>query len=108
MAEFPPNLLCDITLYPTEQGGRNYPIRGDLERWFSCPCKASSEDYEAWDCRIVLDGEVFKPGESRRLEVLFLSGAEALRIFAPLGRFLLWEGRIIGEATIVTAHADER
>ena len=99
------DLLCDVTLSPTEQGGRCYPIRGDLQKWFSCPCKAHPEDHEAWDCRILLNGEIIRPGESRRLGVLFLSSSEALKVFVPLGKLLLWEGRIIGEAVIVVSQA---
>jgi hypothetical protein len=41
------------------------------------------------------------PGERRRLGFVFLSGGDAAAIFRRAGTFYLWEGRFIGEATVV-------
>jgi hypothetical protein len=40
------------------------------------------------------------PGETRRVGIAFLSPDEALPEILRAGKFFLWEGRIIGEATV--------
>ncbi len=100
-AEFRPDLVCNVAFYPTAQGGRRSAIRGDLHRWFACPCKVSPEDAAVWDVRLLLEGEIINPGDRRRLGVRFLSRIDALDAFAPVERFYLWEGRVIGEADVL-------
>ncbi|MEO6783206.1 MAG: hypothetical protein ABI407_17390 [Bradyrhizobium sp.] len=78
-----PDFIADITLYPPDRGGREPPIIGE---WFGCPCKFDPRDFSAWDCRVLVEGEQFKPGETKKLAIVLLT-PEAL-----------WEGRIIGEA----------
>jgi len=46
--------------------------------------------------------EPLKPGESRRVGFVFLSGEEAAAVFRRAGVFYLWEGRFIGEAVVVS------
>jgi hypothetical protein len=41
------------------------------------------------------------PGERRRLGFVFLSGADATAVLRRAETFYLWEGRFIGEATVV-------
>lgn len=43
----------------------------------------------------------FAPGERRRLGFVFLGGEEAASTFRNAGKFYLWEGRFIGEATVI-------
>ncbi len=47
-----------------------------------------------------LKGELFEPGTERRVGFVFLTeeGAETIK---RAGHFFLWEGRFIGEATVV-------
>jgi hypothetical protein len=42
------------------------------------------------------------PGETRRVGVVFLSQEKAAHTFKTAGKFYLWEGHIIGEATVVS------
>jgi hypothetical protein len=91
-----PDLTVDVTLYPTAEGGRNHSIVG---LWFGCPCKLRKDDFEARDCRLLLNGQTMSPGETRRLGIKFLSDDSA-PIFRDAGRFYLWEGKIIGEAVV--------
>jgi hypothetical protein len=92
-----PDLTVDVTLYPVAEGGRDHPIVG---AWFSCPCKLRQNDFEARDCRLLLNGQAMSPGETRRLGIKFLSDDSA-PIFRAAGRFYLWEGKIIGEAVVI-------
>jgi len=101
MTEPEPDLIADVTLYSTADGGRKGPLRGDLHEWFGCPCKLQKSDEQAWDCRFLIKGLVIQPGETRRLGVVFLSREIALPMFVGAGRFYLWEGRIVGEAEVV-------
>jgi hypothetical protein len=87
-----PELTADITLYPSEQGGRLSSILG---KWYGCPCKVTKESYEGWDCRVLLDGNSLAPGETTRFGMIFLSAEKAVRLFRTAKRFYLCEGRII-------------
>jgi|ERR1700679_1759768 len=93
-----PRLFADVTLYSTAQGGRNGPTPAN---WFGCPCAAVNDQSQAWDCRLLLGGTPLKPGDTRRVEVTFLSPEQAVPAFRASGRFFLWEGRVIGEGKLV-------
>ena len=90
-----PEIIADVTFYPTEAGGKKLTVHGE---WYGCPCKVG-EEY--WECRILLLHKItIAPGETRRVGIVFLSseGAEKVRL---AGKFLLWEGRSIGEGIVV-------
>jgi hypothetical protein len=55
----------------------------------------------AWECRLLLRGSPLQPGETRRVDIVFLSPEQAVPAIRAPGRFYLWEGRIIGEGTPV-------
>jgi hypothetical protein len=93
-----PQLIVDVTLYPTVQGGR---AGSTPAGWFGCPCKVNKDDVAGWDCRILLDGNAMTPGETRRVGMMFLSGEETAARFRAAGTFYLWELRIVGEARVV-------
>ena len=42
-----------------------------------------------------------KPGEARRVEVVFVTPDQAVPAFRKSVKFFLWEGRLIGEAKLV-------
>lgn len=93
-----PDLIADVTLYSMEQGGLKGPT---ATGWFGCVCKLATDDRHGWDGRFLLHGTSMRPGETRRLGVAMLGGAEAGAALHEAGRFLLQHGRIIGEAAIV-------
>jgi hypothetical protein len=97
MKAISPQLIADVTLYASERGGRKEPTPAD---WFGCPCMVS-KDRDAWDCRILLQGIPLAPGETRRVGMVFLSHNEAIADLRQAAKFYLWEGRFIGEGTIV-------
>jgi hypothetical protein len=99
MKEIRRDLIADITLYPTNQGGRLVPTATDS---FGCPFKIRKDDNLVWDGRLLLDGTSMKPGETRRVGVAFLNCEDAAPIFRKAGKFYLWELRIIGEATVIS------
>lgn len=96
-----PELIADLSLYPTEQGGRHRPVR----LGWGCPCVVdrSLEEVEGWDGWPLLgDLEEVRPGETRRaVGFVFFSGEEAANKMRAAGRFYLWEGWFIGEAVVV-------
>jgi hypothetical protein len=81
-----PRLFADVTLYPTAQGGRKGPTPSN---WFGCPCKAAKDTPQAWDCRLLLEGTSMKPGDTRRVEVVFLIPDQAVPAFRKSGKFFL-------------------
>jgi hypothetical protein len=105
MRDVQPDLIADITLYTAEQGRRRSPT---ATGWFGCICKLAANDQHGWDCRILLHGTGIRPGETRRVGMIMLGGAEASAVLNEAGRFLLWDGCIIGEAAVIgRAHAKE-
>src|ERR1700683_4239843 len=94
-----PQLIADVTLYRTEDGGRRSPA---MLGW-GCPCCLSKDTpiVAAYDCWPLLGDMPIRPGDSRRLGFVFISGEETAKLFKSAGKFLLWEGGFIGEATVV-------
>jgi hypothetical protein len=93
-----PDLIADVTLYKTEEGGR----RGPAPPGWGCPTAiASNHSAEAWDAWPQLGDEPLKLGETRRAGFVFFSpqGAETMR---RAGKFYLFESGCIGEATVVS------
>jgi hypothetical protein len=93
----PPQLVADVTLYPTAEGGKTLAVPPG----WGCPCAVSKAapliGYDAWP---ILE-EPLAPGGQRRLGFVFLSGEKAADVFRKAGIFYLWEGRFIGEAVVV-------
>jgi len=92
-----PHLIANVTLYETSAGGRQNPVSAG----WGCPCTVSkAEPITGWDAFPQLGGNPMKPGERRRLGLVFLTedGARAIR---DAGKFYLWEGKFIGEASVV-------
>jgi hypothetical protein len=93
-----PQLVADVRLYETAAGGRKGPI---LHGW-GCPVMISDvPPLHGWDARLLLGDEPLYPGEARRLGFVFLSGLQAADAIRQAGRFYLWEGGFVGEATVV-------
>lgn len=91
-----PDLLAVVTLYPTEAGGKTLPVPSG----YGCPCMVSkAKPWSGWDARLVFQGEPIRPGQQRRVGFAFLTheGAQTIR---EARRFFLWEGRVVGEATV--------
>lgn len=93
-----PDLVADVWLYPTDAGGReSAAILG-----YGCPCfTARDRAVGGWDARLQLGDMPFAPGTKRRIGFVFLSGQQAADLMKEAGRFFLWEGRFVGEATVV-------
>jgi hypothetical protein len=56
--------------------------------------------WDGWDGWPLLEEQGIEPGDQRRLEFVFIS-PEAPDILRAACRFYLWEGRIVGEGTVV-------
>lgn len=94
-----PHLLADVWLYETVDGGRSGPALPG----FGCILTTSSEPpYSGWDALLLLRAPPLHPGERRRLGFAFLTPDSAVPIFSQAERFYLWDGRFIGEGTIVS------
>jgi hypothetical protein len=93
-----PQLIADVTLYPSTAGGR----KSAAQPGWGCPCCVSKDSpivgYDGWP---LLGDLALAPGESRQLGFVFLSGDEAVALFRNSGVFYLWEGGFIGEAKVV-------
>ena len=90
-------LIADVWLYPTSEGGR----RVSVGPGWGCPCCCTkSVPISGWDGWPLLDGPL-APGDRKRLGFVFLSGEEAAEVLRKTGTFYLWEDRCIGEASVV-------
>jgi hypothetical protein len=104
LKEMSAQLVADVILYPTADGGRRTAA---LPGW-GCPCMIKKESpFVAWDAWPLLGETPISPGESRRLGFVFLS-PEGLAAMQKVGKFYLWEGRFIGEATVVNNPASAK
>ncbi|MBF7010463.1 hypothetical protein QUC32_12335 [Novosphingobium resinovorum] len=93
-----PQLVAEVRMYEAKDGGRTGPA---LPGW-GCPVSVSkTEPVQGWDALPLLRDEPLHPGEDRHLGFVFLSGQEAADALKEAGHFYLWEGRFIGEATVV-------
>ena len=89
-----------MRLYPTEQGGKTKSIG----LGWGCPCTTQQTEGAGWVCYDgwpLLGDEQMSPGDCRRVGYVFLAGNQAVAALSIQATFYLWEGRIIGEATIV-------
>ncbi|MBY8826989.1 hypothetical protein K7G81_02520 [Hephaestia sp. CMS5P-6] len=94
-----PQLVADVRMYETVNGGREGPA---LPGW-GCPVMISDiEPLYGWDALPLLRDRHLRPGENRRLGFVFLSGQEAADALKKVGKFYLWEGRFVGEASVVS------
>jgi hypothetical protein len=92
-----PQLIADVYLYPSAEDGREMA----LPPGWGCPCSCSkSKDVVFYDGWPLLDTSL-APGERRRLGFVFLQGEDAAAVLRRAGKFYLWEGHFIGEATVV-------
>jgi len=92
-----PQLIAELSLYPTAEGGR----AGAIGLGWGCPCsltKTLQEGYDGWP----LLETPMEPGERRKVGFVFLSGQEAADLFRKAGTFYLWEGRFVGEAVVIS------
>src|ERR1700728_136367 len=84
-----PQLIADVTLYPSTSGGR----KSAAQPGWGCPCCVSKDSpmvgYDGWP---LLGDWALAPGETRQLGFVFLSGDEAVAQFRKSGVFYLWEG----------------
>jgi hypothetical protein len=97
-----PHSIVDLTLYPTDAGGKSRPI----SLGFGSLCTIQSEKgtdwfgYDGWP--LLVDGPM-SPGETRRVGYYFTGGQDALNYLSGAEKFYVWEGQIIGEARIVNS-----
>jgi hypothetical protein len=93
-----PQLHAVVTLYPTGDGGRASPAATGWE----CPCCVSGaapvDGHGGWP---LLGDTPLSPGERRKVGFVFLSGEPAAETLRKAVKFYLWEGKIVGEATVV-------
>ena len=90
-----PDLVAQLRLYPTAEGGKAQPA---YPGW-GCPCKIEGES-SLWDAWPLLGDEALLPGEDREVGFVFMrpEGAAPAR---KAGHFHLWKRRLIGEAWVV-------
>ena len=92
-----PELIADLYLYPTEDGGPKLPI----SEGYRCPSYSRKDNREnGWTCFPHVGDEPLAPGQKRRVRLSFLL-PEAAEEMQKTGKVYLWNARYIGEATIV-------
>ncbi|MCJ8157934.1 hypothetical protein [Sphingomonas sp. LaA6.9] len=94
------DLVADVRLYDADQDGRRQAIPAEVA--FGCLCFLSkSISKGGWDARLQIGNEPFSPGTSRQIGFVFLTpaGADAIK---QAGHFYLWDGRFIGEASVIS------
>lgn len=86
-----PELIAELYLYPTAQGGKSHPIK----QGFRCPAYAEKDTKmfpHIGDLPIA-------PGERRRVGFSFIHPGAAPELRAAT-TFYLWDGRFFAEAVV--------
>jgi hypothetical protein len=95
-----PEAFVDFFLYPTEEGGKEGPINPG----YRAPCFVQKDvALGGFSCLFRLDSPLM-PGEKRRVGVNFIT-EDALKVFSPAGKFYLWDGGFVGEATNIVLNS---
>ena len=92
-----PDIIADVRLLPTVEGGRGGPTPSDF---FGCPFIMPNGDYHDARMDLGMHGSL-APGEAARLSIKFLNPKTALSKLSIGSVLQLWEGKVIGEATVV-------
>ena len=92
-----PDVLIKVRLKTTAEGGRQGPIVIG-EELYGCPLFV---DGEAFDCRLLLNAQTLRLGETYELPVKFLNPDFALPKLSPGKPVKLWEGKDIAIGEVV-------
>jgi len=94
--------MADVYLYPTEAGGKTQPASG-IYRPIAFARKDATE--AGYGCLIEIEAQPLRPGEHRNLSVSFpMCEDEAMRAFRSATKLYLWEGRFVGEITLLQSN----
>jgi hypothetical protein len=96
--EAAPQIVADVRMYETADGGRATPA---APGWGCSVMVSDVEPLSGFDALPLLRDQALEPGECRRLGFVFLSSEESVAAIEEAGCFYLWEGRFVGEATVV-------
>ena len=94
--QMPPQLVANVRLYETEKGGRQ---QAALPGW-GCPCMTTQQTLLGYDGWPILE-EPLCPGDERDGVAFVFLTREGGEVMRHAGHFYLWEGRFIGEATVI-------
>jgi hypothetical protein len=81
-----PQLIAEVTLYPTAFGGRNCAVQ---RGWGCARCLSRDSPIVGYDGWPLLGDAPLAPGESRQLGWVFVSGEETVGLFRKSGVFYL-------------------
>ena len=97
---FKADILAEVHLLPTQNGGRSRPTPADK---FGCPVGIGSEFF---DMRIDLSSTgSLSPGQTARLPMAFLRPDFVLPLLHVGSEFTLWEARTIGHGRVIEMYA---
>lgn len=91
-----PEIVVEITLLPSEAGGRNSAI---LQGEYRGILGVGSENFSVRFFAPLEDG--FSPNQTQRFGVQFLVPEAALPHFPVGTTFTVWEGRVIGNGRVL-------
>ena len=90
------DIIAEVHLFTTENGGRNGPTPTKL---FGCPAEIQGSFF---DCHLILgEFECLAPGDTAALPIKFLSPEIVLQMLKVGDEFRLWELRYIGTAKVL-------
>lgn len=98
LRDMQPRIIADVTLYRADEGGGKQAIRGPH---YGCLCKFDPGDVSGWDGSVFMGDDELSPGETKRLDVYFMTPRVA-PVFRLVSKFYLWEGGIVGEAVPIS------
>lgn len=91
-----PDIIIKVRFFTASEGGRKTAVQGGP--FYACPLFIENE---AFDCRIILNGQRLELGLTYEVLAKFLCRELALPKVAVGKEVLLWEGRDIARGHVV-------
>ncbi|MBF0548612.1 MAG: hypothetical protein HQM08_29550 [Candidatus Riflebacteria bacterium] len=95
-----PDIIAEIRFKTSEEGGRKTAVGGSNAAvdFYGCPFIV---DGKAFDCRLLLGGQLLELGQTYHVPVKFLNSQFVLGKLFEGKEFILWEGKPIGSGKVL-------
>ena len=92
-----PHLIAEVRFYSTSESGRKNPVPNG----YGCPCVLKPRLLEGDDARFLFAQDWVELGETVTAKLCFTFGHMVATKYIEARHFYLWEGKLVGEATVV-------
>ena len=104
--DWQPDITARISLYPTETGGRAYPLYSGLDNRCAFSWSWDGRSENMFDCWLLPEpGLCIPPGGEATVGILIIARANLSESDFNVGKkFYIWDGRPVAEGKILEIH----